>query len=164
MNSNPTYFGLIPEGEEDGPWATQTVKTGPNTYESSMVVYTTKKGAGPLSETVSFVTTKAKWTITGPDANEGTATQSVYLAKQDADSDGLPDPGQQPTICMAFTYTSKRLKSMPGCVPWCKAGSTTTPCPETATASTSSGRRWLGSGGTSYDAAARSPVAGRGTG
>ena len=125
VNANPTLFGLIPEGEQSTPWATQTTKTGPNTFETSMVVYTTKKGEGPVAETVTLATSKAIWTITGPDTNEGSSTFSVCLAAQDADGDGLADPGQQPTICMPFTYTSKRLTAMPDCVP--------TPMPSPAT-------------------------------
>ena len=54
---------------------------------------------------------------TGPDTNEGQATLSTYLASQDADGDGFPDEGEEPVSCMPFTFTSKRLRVMPGCVP-----------------------------------------------
>jgi steroid delta-isomerase-like uncharacterized protein len=122
VNANPTLFGMVPDGEQSGSWATQTIKTGPNTFESSMVVYTTRQAEGPLAETVTLSTSNAKWTITGPDTNEGTSTLSVYMADQDADGDGMPDEGQEPTICMPFAYTSRRLTSIPECVP--------TPMPE----------------------------------
>ncbi len=118
INNNPTFFGMIPEGEGGVDlWASQTRRIDLNTYESTLLYYVTKAGEGPLEETVAIGVVNANWTITGPDTNEGDATISIYLAAQDADSDGLPDEGQEPTICMPFTYTSKRLKSMSGCVP-----------------------------------------------
>lgn len=118
INTNPTYFGMIPEGESGGDyWTSQTLRTGLNEYESTFIDYLTKQGPGPVSEIVAMVITQANWTITGPDTNEGTATQAVYLAAQDADGDGLPDEGQEPVSCAPFTYTSKRLKPMPGCTP-----------------------------------------------
>ncbi len=119
VNTNPTYFGMFPEGEMgvEHHWASQTIRTGLNTYESTLLYYLTKQGAGPLAETVAIGVCNATWTITGPDTNEGTATVAMYLASQDADQDGLPDEGQEPVDCMPFSYTSKRLKSMPACVP-----------------------------------------------
>jgi hypothetical protein len=118
INSNPTFFGMIPSAEAGGDhWPSQTVRTGLNSYVSTFLYYTTRKGAGPMAEIVAIGVVNANWTITGPDTNEGDATISMYLAAQDADGDGLPDEGQKPTICTPFTYTSKRLKPMPGCVP-----------------------------------------------
>jgi len=127
INSNPTYFGMIPNAEmgADDHWASQTVRKGLNSYESTLLYYSTRRGAGPLAEIVAINVVNASWTITGPDTNEGAATISTYLAAQDADGDGLPDEGQKPTICTPFTYTSKRLKALPGCVP--------TPMPGAAT-------------------------------
>ena len=49
----------------------------------------------------------------------------TYLASQDADGDGFPDPGEEPVNCMPFTFSSRRLRVMPGCVP--------TPMPEAPT-------------------------------
>jgi len=70
-----------------------------------------------LEETVAIGVVDCHWTITGPDTNEGQATISIYLAAQDADADGLPDEGEEPTICMPFVVTSRRMGHMPGCVP-----------------------------------------------
>ncbi|MBN1360779.1 MAG: hypothetical protein JW993_09315 [Sedimentisphaerales bacterium] len=119
VNTNPTYFGMFPEGELgiEHHWACQTVRVGLNSYEGTHLFYITKQGAGLLAETVAIGVCNVSWTLTGPDTNEGTATIGMYLAAQDADQDGLPDEGQEPVSCMPFTCTSKRLKAMPGCVP-----------------------------------------------
>ena len=118
VNTNPTFFGMFPEWEAGGDiWAVQTVKTGADSFESTFLYYITKKGEGPIAPTVGIGVCNATWRMTSANTNEGESTISVYLAEQDADGDGLPDEGQEPTACMGFTYTSKRLTMMPGCVP-----------------------------------------------
>ena len=117
VNGNPTNFGMFPDAEEGGHWVTQTIRTGPDTYECVMVEYVTKKRENAPDELVAFFVANATWKITGPDANEGQATMATYLASQDADGDGFPDEGEEPVSCMPFAFTSKRLRVMPGCVP-----------------------------------------------
>ena len=117
VNDNPTSFGTFPEADQGLMWMTLTVRTGPDSFETSMVSHTTKKGTGPVRETVAICIGNCTWRLTGPNSNEGEATVANYLAAQDADGDGLPDEGQKPVSCVPFTVTSKRLTMMPGCVP-----------------------------------------------
>ena len=117
-NGNPTLFGTFPEWDAGGDvWFSQTVRTGPDSFETTLMYYATKKGEGPVAETAGIGICNATWRLTGPNTNEGESTLAVYLAEQDADGDGFPDEGQEPTVCMGFTYTCKRLTMMPGCVP-----------------------------------------------
>lgn len=126
VNANPTNFGMFPDFTGGGQfWATESVRTAPNTYETGMIVYSTKPGDEPVEQVGSVDFATSTWTITSPDTNEGQATSATYLAGQDADGDGLPDEGQVPAVCMPFPFTSKRVKIMPACVP--------TPMPEEAT-------------------------------
>jgi len=123
VNANPTFFGTFPEFTGGSQfWATETVRLAPNTYETGMIVYSTKPVEGLLDQVASIGVVTGTWTITGPDTNEGQSTLSSYLAGQDADGDGLPDAGQEPIACTPFPFTSKRVKIMPACVP--------TPMPE----------------------------------
>jgi hypothetical protein len=118
VNANPTFFGTFPDFTGGSQfWATETVRTAPNTYETGMLVYNTLPVEGLLEQIGSIGVANVTWTITGPDTNEGEAILSTYLADQDADGDGLPDEGQEPTICTPFPFTSKRFKTMPACVP-----------------------------------------------
>lgn len=78
-----------------------------------MIVYGTRKGQGPLDETVTIGVGHVRWTLTGPNTNEGQCVYSVFMAEQDADGDGLPDEGQEPAVCQLFTFTTKRLTLMP---------------------------------------------------
>ena len=118
VNLNPTLFGTFPEWKLGGDvWGAQTVRTGPDSFESTFLYYNIKQGESPVAETVGITICNATWRLTGPNTNEGEATIAVYMAAQDADGDGFPDEGQEPAVCMGFTYTSKRLMMMPGCVP-----------------------------------------------
>ena len=125
VNANPTNFGLFPDIEASSFWASQTVRTGPDSFESTFLYYGIKKGEGPVAETVNIGICNATWRLIGPNTNEGECTLALYLAEQDIDGDGFPDEGQEPATCMPFTYTSRRLTMMPGCVP--------TPMPEQPT-------------------------------
>jgi hypothetical protein len=118
INENPTFFGTFPEAEGGSDvWASQTVRTGPANFETTLLYYTNKKGEGPVAETVTIYIMNATWRLTGPDTIEGECTLAIYLAEQDANGDGFPDEGQEPAVCTPFTYTAKRLNVMPGCVP-----------------------------------------------
>jgi len=117
VNENPTNFGMSPDAEAESMWVTQTVRTGPDTLATTMVAYGTKSRENAMHELAYISIVTATWKITGPDANEGQATQATYVASQDADGDGFPDEGEEPVSCMPFTFTSKRLRVMPGCVP-----------------------------------------------
>jgi steroid delta-isomerase-like uncharacterized protein len=116
VNANPTVFGLLPDVEAETPWVGQTVRIDRNTFETSFITYGTKQGDGILPEIATMIMCNANWTITGPTTNVGRSTLSVYLADQDTNGDGLPDPDQEPTICLGFTFTSNRLPSVPACV------------------------------------------------
>jgi len=100
VNDNPTNFGMFPDAEGGAYWATQTIRTGPDTYECVMVGYTTKRRENAPHEIVASHVVNSTWKITGPDTNEGQATMATYLANQDADGDGFPDEGEEPASCM----------------------------------------------------------------
>ena len=43
VNGNPTHFGTFPDAEGGNHWVTRTIKIGPNTFETTMLGYATKK-------------------------------------------------------------------------------------------------------------------------
>jgi len=117
VQANPTLFGMFPEFERGFQfWATETLRTGPNTFKGTMLSYGTRQGDGPIEETSGIGVGAYTYTMPGPDTNEGEAMLSSYLAEQDTDGDGLPDEGQVPAACTPYTFTSKRLKNTPPCV------------------------------------------------
>ena len=73
VNENPTAFGIFPGADGGTDWITQTVWKGRKSLETTMLVYSTKKGEGPLRETIYIGVANATWTLTGPNTNEGTA-------------------------------------------------------------------------------------------
>ncbi len=118
VNPNPSFFGTFPEFTGGSQfWATESVRTGPNTYETGMIVYNTQPVEGLLDQVASVGIVTGTWTITGPETNEGESTLSSYMAAQDADGDGLPDEGQEPIACTPFPFTSRRVGIQPACIP-----------------------------------------------
>ncbi|MHC4433785.1 MAG: hypothetical protein ACYTBS_18240 [Planctomycetota bacterium] len=108
VNTNHTFFGIFPQAEAGTDiWAVQTVRTGQDSFESTFLYYLTKKGEGPIDETVAIAICNATWRLTGPNTVAGESTIAVYLAEQDVDGDGLSDEGQEPAVCLGFTYTCR---------------------------------------------------------
>jgi hypothetical protein len=125
VNANPTNFGMFPDVDRGSHWVSQTVRTGPDTFETTMLQYGTRSREQMPHELVTIGISQSTWRITGPDTKEGEATFAGYLASQDADGDGFPDEGEVPVSCSPFTFTGRRLRVMPGCE--------LTPLPEQAT-------------------------------
>jgi hypothetical protein len=117
INKNPTYFGMFPEAAFESDLFGQTIRTGQNSYETTLIVYATKNGPGPLQETARIGVGTVEWQVTDQDNLNGVATLAMYLGEQDKDGDGLPDEDEEPVNCMQFPYTGKRLKMMPPCEP-----------------------------------------------
>lgn len=124
VNDNPTNFGMFPDVDKGRGWVSQTVRTGPDTFTSTMLIYGTKSRDFAPDELATIGISTGTWQMTGPDTKEGQATYAIYLASQDADGDGFPDEGEEPVSCTPFTFTGRRLHVMPGC--------TLTPMPEQA--------------------------------
>lgn len=82
VNSNPTFFGMFPEVERSTEWVTQRIRTGRYTCQSTMIVYGTRRGQGPLDETVTIGVGHVRWTLTGPNTNEGQCVYSVFMAER----------------------------------------------------------------------------------
>ncbi len=122
VNDNPTNFGMFVDVDGSHGWVSQTVRTGPDTFATTMLNYGTKSREYIPHELATIGISTSTWRITGPDTKEGEATYAVYLASQDADGDGFPDEGEEPISCTPFTFTGRRVHVMPGC--------TLTPMPE----------------------------------
>jgi steroid delta-isomerase-like uncharacterized protein len=114
-----TVFGSFPDADHQSDHIGQTVKTGLNTYESTMVGYGTKKAElpGMLPEIVYISVIYSKVQLIDENTIAGQGTHAFYLASADADGDGLPDEGQEPIACLPYMITAKRVGVMPPCVP-----------------------------------------------
>ena len=84
--------------EYTSPLLIEVTVTGPNTAAFNSVWYGLKKSADPTysAEIVYIAVNQGTMTSIGPGKSLGTHTLSYYLPAQDADGDGLPDPGQKP--------------------------------------------------------------------
>jgi steroid delta-isomerase-like uncharacterized protein len=115
VNDNANNFGMFPDVDTSTGWVSQTVRTGPDTFASTMLEYGTKRRENAPDELMTIGISTSTWQITGSDTKEGQATYAVYLASQDADGDGFPDEGEEPVSCTPFTFTGRRLWVMPDC-------------------------------------------------
>ena len=105
-------FGMFPEADYISELVGEAVRTGPNTYDLSLIGYGAKTLVGDRN-VIQYI-----WTVTGSMEclDGGRKTDSVHLAvyaaDQDADSDGFPDEGEEPVFCVGPTTLSaaKRVR------------------------------------------------------
>jgi hypothetical protein len=120
VNSDPTTGGLLPEADRAGEMLGTAVRTGPNTYDYTIVGHATKSRQGQRPAIVGIVVFSGKMTLTGADTREDTETFAAAYAP-DADvnpADGLPDEGAKPFSCVGpMEGTGRRVGLMPACTP-----------------------------------------------
>ena len=117
INFLPLLIDFYPDSERIKFAGALAVKTGPNQYDMTAIEYFTKTVGLSHEEVVGLGVVTGNFEFTGPDSGQGQGTGAYYLARQDADQDGLPDEGQEPSLCVPWTWTAKRLTMMPSCVP-----------------------------------------------
>lgn len=117
VNHDPTFFGMLPGADSMTQFVGPTIRTGLNSYQTSLVVYKTQRIDGPAPKIVWIVKINLDWQITGENAMAGAGTFSAYSAQQDTDTDGFPDEGQEPLGCVPFTLAGTRVCATPGCTP-----------------------------------------------
>ena len=114
-----TVFGTFPDADHQSDHIGQTVKTGLNTYESTVIGYGSKNAElpGMLPEVVYISVIYSKVQLVDENTVTGSGAHAFFLASADADGDGLPDEGQEPIVCVPYSITSKRVSLMPPCIP-----------------------------------------------
>jgi hypothetical protein len=118
---SPTVWGMVPEANSHSQMMGLVEKTGPTTMKATIVHYGLKVG-GIEDKLVYITVTSWEGSVVDEDHLAFQNTQSFYQPQQDADHDGLPDPGQKPFLCVPFEGIATRVKLAPMCVP--------TPMPE----------------------------------
>ena len=119
---SPTIWGMIPEANSHSQMMGLMEKTGPTAIKGTIVHYGLQVG-GIEDKLIYITVTSWEGSVVDEDHLTFMNTESFYLPEQDADHDGLPDPGQKPFLCVPFDGTATRVKLAPMCEP--------TPLPET---------------------------------
>lgn len=112
-----TLGGMFPTATAHSHLVGVCVRTGPYTFETTVVGFVVERGAGAPDKTLyQRVLTH---TFRFLDAGNIVASSSWahYMPEQDADHDAFPDQGQEPFLCLTLETTMKRVALMPPCVP-----------------------------------------------
>ncbi len=97
--------------ESTTPLLIEVKMTSPTTADFNSIWYgVNKKSVGPLSAEVVYIgMNHGTMQYVGPDKAIGTHNIGFYLPAQDADHDGLPDPGQVPLFSVTVHTNETRL-------------------------------------------------------
>jgi len=120
MNSFALFAELFPDSDPalDKAAGGEAVVVGRNKYKATYMGYYRKLDSSTGGVAIDGIwTADANFELIGPDQLKGHGTGSYYLAAQDADQDGFPDEGQEPVLCLPWTWAGKRLTPVPGCEP-----------------------------------------------
>jgi hypothetical protein len=90
----------------------EVVMTGSDTFEFNTYWYAIKKGIPPaVNQIVHIGRAYGEGRSLSPGKVEFTHNFEIYLPAQDADGDGLPDPGQTPVRTFTVTTIDTRIPS-----------------------------------------------------
>ncbi len=115
VNFDPPHLGA--EGVTE--FVGQYVRTGKNTYDYFAIAHL----IGPVGDVRNqvlaiFVMTSRDGHFVDRNTWENTFELAIYLAAQDEDGDGLPDPGQVPPLRIPYEDTAMRFPLLDVSGPW----------------------------------------------
>lgn len=115
VNADPTVSGLLPESDRFGEFLGTAVRTGPNTYDFTVLGHATKSRQGKRPEILGIVVFSGKITLTSADTRLDTAFVSLYGPDADVNpADGLPDENAKPLLCVGpIEGAARRVGLMP---------------------------------------------------
>ena len=122
VNPDATFgfpFPPFSEAEYISELIGEATKTGPDTYDISLIGYGAKNNEADRDTILYIWTVNGTMTCIDGENKTDMVYLSVYEAAQDADSDGFPDEGEEPVFCLGPMTLSaaKRVTPMPACVP-----------------------------------------------
>ena len=107
----------FPDLEYNSDLVGELVMTGPDTGKFTSVWYGMKRGF-PFNKVVYIGVNSGQFKFTGPGKSEVTHALAFYAPTTDVNGDGLPDPGQSPTVCLPSVSHDTRLPMLPpACAP-----------------------------------------------
>jgi hypothetical protein len=107
----------FPELEYNSDMVGELVMTGRNTGKFTAVWYGMKRDF-PFNQIVYIGVGSGQVRFTGPGKAETINALAFYAPETDGDGDGLPDPGEAPTLCLSAQSQDTRVPMLPpACTP-----------------------------------------------
>jgi len=120
-NADNTMGGILPQADLGGELAGTAVRTGPNTYQFTLLGYAGQTRPGDRGQILGIVVSSGTMTLIGPNTRiDGGLTMALYGPDADVNpADGLPDEGVDPLMCVPFggDYVATRIPVLPPCTP-----------------------------------------------
>ena len=110
---NPNLF---PDWEYNTPSVGEMVMTGPDTVQFTGHWFGMKKGF-PFNQVVLIGLNSGSAKLTESGQWLASCRLALYAPSADADGDGLPDPGQDPIVCVPSTVLCTRVPITAPCTP-----------------------------------------------
>jgi hypothetical protein len=97
----------------------EAVRTGLNTYDISLIGYGLNEQPGDRNEILYIQTIVGSLECVDGNNIINDVNLAVYMPDQDADQDGFPDEGEEPTVCIGPIElgSAQRVPQMPRCEP-----------------------------------------------
>jgi hypothetical protein len=122
VNPDATFaFPFPPFSETDysSDLVGEAVKTGPNSYDFSLIGYGIRGVENDRGDITYIYTVTGTVSCVDGEHKTDNMNIAVYLGDQDADKDGYPDEGQEPFFCTPTGpfAVGARVPQMPACIP-----------------------------------------------
>jgi hypothetical protein len=108
---DPTLGGMFPEATNYSDAVGMGKRTGPNTWEVTVIRY----GSNGAKKVYIVVMSGTETYTDDASVQEATFNAAIFLAGQDKDGDGWPDESEAPQMCLPLTLTSPRMPVLPMC-------------------------------------------------
>lgn len=110
-----TLLSLLPGFDRQSRFVGQVKKAGDSDWQMTVLGHGFKQGdAGSKMQYLSVLSSTSLH-CSGLDVMAAKVTMATFLAHQDADHNGLPDPDQRPIVCMTFDALFEQVPMMRPC-------------------------------------------------
>ena len=110
-------MNLSPEADRQSRFVGLVKKAGDDAWQMTVLGYGLKQGVAGTEMKYLSVISSGNIQCTGLDVMAARINLATFLARQDADHNGLPDPNERPVVCMPLDASFQRVDLIRLCEP-----------------------------------------------